>query len=739
MASARSPGTGAKVTISHPLEIDGEWEYMWFDAAHQHFLLLNESYFYLFSFAEASARLFANCSELPVGLMDGKVSLDKRLIAVQASLTEVLVLDVVNKKRWRVEIRSPSDNSILSGGVVWSEHGGNSQDLVIATCRGLELHKVSVARNQCKESRHITQPASHCWYNPRHRCMLLAAYASPRGRSTSKNTHNTLFLSEQRRREMLLIDGVLLNCATPSIPMLELPPPERIPRFEVGPGLTTDDVSLQSLYGRLFCLVRYSEHGRDFITLYHLTKTAAQRTHCLALNGPTSGLLYSVYDHLLLCHCVGERATVIFDIRAPARTRAGVAGAVTWPLGSGDCMHYLHKHSNHTCENSLLHGEGEGEGTRLSSWAEGAAEGGDEMKGDGIQQGQHGGMGGAGQPRSMSLVQQLMRESTVVESTVVEQGMEGMEGMGGMVLGMGMGMGMEGMGVGGMVEQSMVAECSFVSQSSGYSGELNDWEAVTPHKGANPHIGAYSAHTLHASPHTHAGTGTGARTGEAWMGAGAGAGDLFGYGGHGAGYEGYGADVRVFGSLSFQQTLSLQTPHHAHGGNGGGSGNGYGGYGYEGEDRSVRTASASTHPSIDAQFLELDAPEPAPNVYSTYTYEYLSEGRLLDSHRRVVWEVRVSVADVAAQMDSQDAPLFLGNRGLRFFDTRQSSQGILYFGFHTLEARVAKQQLLCLLYGLLERGGDLGTLKRCLGGLMKPYAREYRRLVGVRAEALLEA
>jgi hypothetical protein len=82
MASTRAGGAGggaksakfgakvcAKVTLSHPQEIDGDWEYMWFDAAHGHFLLLNESYFYLFSFSgetqethETGARLFATCS-----------------------------------------------------------------------------------------------------------------------------------------------------------------------------------------------------------------------------------------------------------------------------------------------------------------------------------------------------------------------------------------------------------------------------------------------------------------------------------------------------------------------------------------------------------------------------------------------------------------------------------------------------------------------------------------------------
>jgi hypothetical protein len=347
-----SSSSAAKVTLSNPFEIEGDWEFSWFDSAHQHFLLLNDSYLYILAFDEhvPSPRLFAHIRDLPSKLLCGKVSLDRKLVAIQATLTTVIVVDIPSKKKWLIDIRYPHDNAILAQGIIWSDHGGNSEDLVIVTTKGLELYKVSQVRAQCKLSRVVSQTTSAFWYNPEHRFLLLAAFSQARsayGRSAAVS-QTVFFNADERPKEMLQLDGFYLNSERPSIPMMELPPPEKVPRLEVGPGVALNDVSLVSLYGRVLCLVRYVEHGTDFITVYHMTKARAERTHCLSLNCLTHGLMFSVYDNLLICHCIGERVSLVFDILSTtARAKlSGSAAEKTQALGQASAMHFVHRHHN---------------------------------------------------------------------------------------------------------------------------------------------------------------------------------------------------------------------------------------------------------------------------------------------------------------------------------------------------------------------------------------------------------
>ena len=68
-----------------------------------------------------------------------KYSLDMNLLALQLSDTTLVVADIQaggSGKQWKVECRG-SDNALLRSGFIWSEHGGNSQDLVLIT------HKVN--------------------------------------------------------------------------------------------------------------------------------------------------------------------------------------------------------------------------------------------------------------------------------------------------------------------------------------------------------------------------------------------------------------------------------------------------------------------------------------------------------------------------------------------------------------------------------------------------------------------
>jgi hypothetical protein len=97
----------AKVSLSFPTEIENDWEHCWFDPSHQHFLLLNDSYFYLLSceLVNHAPTLFAHVRDLPRGLLCGRVSMDKKLIAIQNSHVAIVVFYVIIKKRYTIDIR----------------------------------------------------------------------------------------------------------------------------------------------------------------------------------------------------------------------------------------------------------------------------------------------------------------------------------------------------------------------------------------------------------------------------------------------------------------------------------------------------------------------------------------------------------------------------------------------------------------------------------------------------------
>ena len=83
-----------------------------------------------------------------------KFSLDMQLLALQVSDSALLVVDVTSGKQWRVECKGGNSsstaggNALLRSGFVWSEHGGNSQDLVLVTQRGAEFYKVRGSVNR---------------------------------------------------------------------------------------------------------------------------------------------------------------------------------------------------------------------------------------------------------------------------------------------------------------------------------------------------------------------------------------------------------------------------------------------------------------------------------------------------------------------------------------------------------------------------------------------------------------
>jgi hypothetical protein len=149
----------------------------WYDAAYQKLLYYADRAFYWFDpFANVigDANIFAHGPvDISGQILAAKISLDNELIAVQQSSKEVLVVSTTNSERWQLLIKHPETNNICSPGIVWSDHGGKSQDLVILTERGLELYKVSILRGQCRLSRAMPQRATRYLYEPTHRILLL--------------------------------------------------------------------------------------------------------------------------------------------------------------------------------------------------------------------------------------------------------------------------------------------------------------------------------------------------------------------------------------------------------------------------------------------------------------------------------------------------------------------------------------------------------------------------------------
>jgi len=314
------------ISVNSICTSEPKWDYIWHDLVHQHILLVSnqtkvirpnniecEYRFYILPYTATkyeAPKLFTTQWKLPRNLIAGKLSLDRLLLSIQVSDKSIIVIDTTTaNRRWTISIRTKNspDNAILDNGLIWSVHGGNSADLIILTKMGLELYKISSLRGQCKLSRFITQNSSLFWYNSEFRIILIASPKLSKSTSLVKPpTPPPTTVSDSYHKQILIIDGYILNSERTSLPILELPPPDKIPAFEVGPGINPEqDISVVTLYGKPYCLVRYTEGGLDFIAAYHLHKQKAHRSFCLALDCSTRGVKVSIFDNLLLCHCIG--------------------------------------------------------------------------------------------------------------------------------------------------------------------------------------------------------------------------------------------------------------------------------------------------------------------------------------------------------------------------------------------------------------------------------------------------
>jgi hypothetical protein len=315
------------VGLTRPIHIQDRVLYEWFDDSQQHTILFIDGQIFMLEYAEdePSMKLLYLIEELPPQIILCRLSLDKEILAMQTSENSVTILDFVSRRKWTLQPRQSEDAVILPNGILWSDHGGNSQDLIFVTSKGLELYKVSTKKSVCKLSRSISIPISFFWYNPDCRMILTASQNKPVKRFLGGSTPVT--------KDTLLIDGFFLNVDKPNIPSLELPPPDRISRLELGPGVDSNRIYLVHVYGLLLALVQYTAEDCDYVTVYHVTKLSMEKMATLSLGYvPQQILKLSTYDNLLLFHDVSKKITIAFDLMKPPRKTSGSTTGVIDPV-----------------------------------------------------------------------------------------------------------------------------------------------------------------------------------------------------------------------------------------------------------------------------------------------------------------------------------------------------------------------------------------------------------------------
>lgn len=307
------------VTLTQPISIGGDWDDQYYDATHNHLLCFQENKVYLLSLEDVNptpVEIYKLPPNLSTKILLIKISMNKELIAAQVTSTTILVMDIQSDKRWKIDIRG---NKILDKGIIWSDHGGNSEDLVIITNKGLELYKVNNRKGYCRLSRNLNQSIINYWYNIETRMILLASNKNPPAKSNNSSNSN---------KELLIMDGYFLKSEKPNIPMLELPPPDKIPRFELGPGVDMKCIHLINVYGKLLILVRYMIDHDAYYAVYQITKTSVDKLFSLALGNMSTNVVISTYDNLIICHDLSTKLSIVFDLLKTPRDRVSRASSI---------------------------------------------------------------------------------------------------------------------------------------------------------------------------------------------------------------------------------------------------------------------------------------------------------------------------------------------------------------------------------------------------------------------------
>mmetsp|Transcript_42019 Transcript_42019/g.94933 ORF Transcript_42019/g.94933 Transcript_42019/m.94933 type:complete len:199 (+) Transcript_42019:65-661(+) len=190
-AWALAPGGRALLTLHAPQALGlSFYERAWWDQAHQHFTVTDRAGLFKAITPASTCRatdVEGGAGELVSavqpeskgvlvaearGALFAKYSLNKKLLAIQVGESSLVVCELGLTAGLQADQRSPlrtwrvgckGGAVLLPGGVVWSEHGGNSQDLVLVTTLGAEFYKVSSKRGQCKHIRTLSYSTRWWW------------------------------------------------------------------------------------------------------------------------------------------------------------------------------------------------------------------------------------------------------------------------------------------------------------------------------------------------------------------------------------------------------------------------------------------------------------------------------------------------------------------------------------------------------------------------------------------------
>jgi len=330
------------------------YDQLWMDPVHQHMIVRKGQAFHVASLpdddesvdkvtlsepyhVEKQLDFLPRAGKLvSAEVLQARFSLNMKLLALQFSQTQVKVVDLAQGHEWTIVIKgTKKPNSILPEGILWSDHGGNSQDLIIVTAkRGLELHKISSKNLSCRFSRNIETLIYGFWYEPLHRVLLL-----------SLGPQNT-----KMRVYFLIRDA---KAASP-LPFLELPRPEKGPSFHLPntPSSHTD-IGVHVLYG-IPCAIVLDQTVWE-VNVFTLSKTRTTHTHRLSLQVPGSFSLppafskntdagavrFSCPDNLLVVHLCGQGTSLLFDLEEELTNIKTLGGEMPCiqmnALGYGTC------------------------------------------------------------------------------------------------------------------------------------------------------------------------------------------------------------------------------------------------------------------------------------------------------------------------------------------------------------------------------------------------------------------
>ena len=318
-----------------------------------------------------------------------RFSLDGKLLALQMSAHVVNVYPgrlvgsgedahpcATDPWSLNVDFDNSSESSILSGGIIWSDHGGNSQDLLVVCNHGLDMYKVSTVRNQLAKVRGVgvgkaytlflffcrtkqgkaksrppflvcslqsfladalcivyASTLNHPNERPPHppHSSLLPGSPFPSSflqvRSYLSLTHS--FWYEPTTRCLMMCTGetgddmrcyFLLKENNYITPRLELPPPDKVRKFTLEKGMgqpfvRNQDCSLVCLYGKCFCCDIHCSSG--VMKLLHICSSTLKmepfRSYALYSDGP---ITCSVVDSILVCHGGNAMTSFIYDVNS---------------------------------------------------------------------------------------------------------------------------------------------------------------------------------------------------------------------------------------------------------------------------------------------------------------------------------------------------------------------------------------------------------------------------------------